>query len=107
MGRGIPAVGVTGFEVLGAGAAWAVIDAPRGQVYVQGAGAARVMGADEVAGLDEPVRRMSDLSPAELAGRIAEVGFVKARVPQPRPAPFYLRGAEALPSTDPPVVILP
>ena len=104
MGRGIAAVGVTGFEALGAGEFWAVIDAPRGQVYVQGSGAATIMQAEDVTG---PVRRMSDVSPAELVTRIAEVGFLKAGTPQPRPAPFYLRGAEALPSSDPPVVILP
>jgi hypothetical protein len=28
-------------------------------------------------------------------------------LPQPRPAPFYLRGADAAPPSDPPPVILP
>ena len=31
----------------------------------------------------------------------------RADRPQPRPAPFYLRGADAAPPADPPPVILP
>ena len=66
-----------------------------------------IMQAEDVAGLVGPVRRMSEMPTAELVTRIAEIGFLKAGTPQPRPAPFYLRGADALPSSDPPVVILP
>jgi tRNA threonylcarbamoyladenosine biosynthesis protein TsaB len=37
---------------------------------------------------------------------LAWAGRAKTTTPQPRPAPFYLRGADALPSSDPPPVIL-
>ena len=35
------------------------------------------------------------------------IGADRAASPQPRPAPFYLRGADAAPPSDPPPVILP
>jgi hypothetical protein len=38
---------------------------------------------------------------------LAWVGRRKAAQPQPRPAPFYLRGADAAPASDAPPVILP
>ncbi|MFN4204579.1 MAG: tRNA (adenosine(37)-N6)-threonylcarbamoyltransferase complex dimerization subunit type 1 TsaB, partial [Tabrizicola sp.] len=38
---------------------------------------------------------------------IARIGAARAGSPQPRPAPFYLRGADAAPPSDPPPVILP
>jgi hypothetical protein len=42
-----------------------------------------------------------------LAEAIARIGAARAMTPQPRPAPFYLRGADAAPPADPPPVILP
>jgi tRNA threonylcarbamoyladenosine biosynthesis protein TsaB len=42
-----------------------------------------------------------------LAEAIARIGADRATAPQPRPAPFYLRGADAAPPADPPPVILP
>ena len=112
LGRGIAAVGVTGFEAVAPHEAipfWAVIEAPRDQVYVQrrDGGAAMIIAADRVAGLDAPVRRLSAISSAEMVANIAEVGFFKAATVQPRPAPFYLRGADAAPPSDLPPVILP
>jgi tRNA threonylcarbamoyl adenosine modification protein YeaZ len=117
LGLGIPAVGVTRLEALAHRLPRPVLvveDAKRGQVYVQvftseGAGPAQL--ADHVtpacpatgsgAGADA-------LSPAlPLAEAIARIGAERARTPQPRPAPFYLRGADAAPPTDPPPVILP
>ena len=41
-----------------------------------------------------------------LTEAMAEIAATRA-VPQPRPAPFYLRGADAAPPSDPPPVILP
>ena len=35
------------------------------------------------------------------------IGFARIGTDQPRPAPFYLRGADAAPPSDPPPVILP
>ena len=42
-----------------------------------------------------------------LVEAIARIGAERAATPQPRPAPFYLRGADAAPPSDPPPVILP
>ena len=37
----------------------------------------------------------------------ARIAARRLGTPQPKPAPFYLRGADAAPPTDPPPVILP
>jgi hypothetical protein len=42
-----------------------------------------------------------------LAQAVAEIALSRLGTPQPRPAPFYLRGADAAPPSDPPPVILP
>jgi len=114
LGLRVPAIGVTGFEAAShargaAGPHWAVIDAPRGQVYAQrwglGAGAPQIV--DAGTDFDAPVLRFADLSATQIAQAVAEVGWLKSRTPQPRPAPFYLRGANASPPSDPPPVILP
>jgi len=114
LGLGVRAIGVTGFEAVShAGAApcphWALIDAPRGQVYAQrfgqAGGAALLL--DAAAIFDAPTLRFSDLTADQIARAVAEVGAQKWSGPQPRPAPFYLRGADAAPPSDPPPVILP
>ena len=105
LGLGIPAVGVTRLEALAYGLPRPVTvieDARRGEVYVQeftaaGAGEARVMQAFGTSG---PAPAMP------VVEAIARIGAVRAATPQPRPAPFYLRGAEAMPPADPPPVIL-
>ena len=117
LGLGVPAVGVTGFQAVShtAGMAagiegphWVAIDAPRGQVYAQRfvpLGAPVIRDATFV--FDAPVLRMADLTPDQLVRGIADVGAGLLAAPQPRPAPFYLRGADAAPPSDPPPVILP
>ena len=112
LGLGVPAVGVTGFEALAGNHRfpfWTVIDAPRGQFYAQRFpdGTATIFGPDDLADLDASVIRRADVEAAGFVGAIAEVAFLKRGTPQPRPAPFYLRGADAAPPTDPPPVILP
>lgn len=48
------------------------------------------------------------LGPAmPMAEAIARITAARRGVPQPRPAPLYLRGADAAPPADPPPVILP
>jgi tRNA threonylcarbamoyladenosine biosynthesis protein TsaB len=126
LGLGVPAVGVTRLEALafGLGAVTVVEDARRGEVYVQqfdgalgdgpggplsgarlmavaglraaravGSGAALVAGAEVLA---------PHVALAEAVARIAAL-----RALGTRPAPFYLRGADAAPPADPPPVILP
>jgi tRNA threonylcarbamoyladenosine biosynthesis protein TsaB len=47
------------------------------------------------------------LQPVALVEAIARIAATRLETPQPRPAPFYLRGADAAPPSDPPPVILP
>jgi tRNA threonylcarbamoyladenosine biosynthesis protein TsaB len=102
LGLGVPAIGVTGFEVLG-DRAIVSIPAPRGQVYLKRPGQ-----APEIADLEPPgVHRLADIDLSTFVIRMGHLGRAKATTPQPRPAPFYLRGADALPPADPPPVILP
>ncbi len=113
---GIPAVGVSTLDALAAGQPRplrAQIDARRDEVYVQdftatGANAPQMMPraqADaEAAQRDVPLRE--GIAPADLATAIARLAAARADTPQPRPAPLYLRSADAAPPSDPPPVIL-
>ena len=117
LGLGIPAVGVTALEAMAFGATRPVsvmIDARRDEVYVQsftdqGPGLARLTGA--AAAQCAAVGDVIGLGGAEarhgLAEAIARITAERWHSPQPRPAPFYLRGADAAPPSDPPPVILP
>ena len=102
LGLGVPAIGVTGFEAVGA-ARTVSIPAPRGQFYVKVPGlAAEIVGVEP-----EGVVRFAEMPVEAFVASIARVGRGKAQVAQPRPAPYYLRGADAAPASDPPPVILP
>lgn len=117
LGLGIPAIGVTRLEALAHGLPRPVIvieDARRGQAYVQlftpaGAGEAhladRVVPACPATGSAAGDKALPPAMP--LAEAIARIAAPRADRPQPRPAPFYLRGADAAPPSDPPPVILP
>lgn len=117
LGLGIPAVGVTRLEALAHGLPRPVTvieDARRGEVYVQlfteaGAGpahlATRIVAATVATGSGAGAGGLPAAMP--LAESIARIGAARAAAPQPRPAPFYLRGADAAPPADPPPVILP
>jgi tRNA threonylcarbamoyl adenosine modification protein YeaZ len=117
LGLGIPAVGVTRLEALAHGLprpVQVIEDARRGQVYVQRFtrdGAEKAKLADQCApslpATGSAAGEMA-LPPAmPLVEAIARIGAVRAATPQPRPAPFYLRGADTAPPADPPPVILP
>jgi tRNA threonylcarbamoyladenosine biosynthesis protein TsaB len=105
LGLGIPAVGVTRLEARAYGLPrplTVIEDARRGEVYVQefsaeGPGLARIA----------PAMALGPTPLVPLAEAIARIGADRAATPQPRPAPFYLRGADATPPSDPPPVILP
>lgn len=119
---GIPAIGVSTLEALAEGCPRplaVVLDARRGAAYGQVFGADTAQPprlaeteawAEELAGL--PVLGLSlPQSPAlaprtPLAVAIARIAARRAASPQPRPAPLYLRGADAAPPSDPPPVIL-
>ncbi len=116
----IPALGIPRLEALAYGLPrplTVIEDARRGEVYVQGFGT----GQDEVLLLDASdlpsVLETPHVSgnaagqqalPAAypLAEAIARLAAARP-LPQPRPAPYYLRGADAAPPSDPPPVILP
>jgi tRNA threonylcarbamoyladenosine biosynthesis protein TsaB len=102
LGLGIPAVGVTGFEAVG-GVKPVSIPAPRGLFYLKRHGQA----AEIVEAEPEDATRLADLGTAEFVTAIARIGRQLAGQTVPRPAPFYLRGADAAPASDPPPVILP
>lgn len=112
---GIPALGVTRFEALSFGlpAPVAVIeDARRGEVYLcDGAEPPRIVPREGLA-IRAPHQVGSAafadvLAPRHpLAEAIARVALTRLGKAQPRPAPFYLRGADAAPAADPPPVIL-
>jgi len=120
LGLGIPALGITRLEALAFGLPrpiTVVEDARRGEVYVQAFGtetseALLLDGSDLVHVLDTPhltgsAAGAAALPPAvPLAEAMARLAAARA-LPQPRPAPFYLRGADAAPPSDPPPVILP
>ena len=117
LGLGIPAVGVTRLEALAYGLPRPLVvleDAKRGQVYVQlftpeGPGPAhladRVVPACAATGSAAGEGALPPAMP--LAEAIARIGADRAATSQSRPAPFYLRGADAAPPSDPPPVILP
>lgn len=117
LGLGIPAIGVTRLEALAHGLPrplTVVEDARRGEVYVQtftadGPGQARLCPAGTP--VDGPVTGSGTDQglPAvvPLAQAIAEIAVQRLGQANPRPAPFYLRGADAAPPSDPPPVILP
>ena len=109
LGLGVPAVGVTGFDALAFGTARPVtvaLDAPRGQAYVQRFDPTPGL-AGIVAAAPAGARRMQDLDLPAFITAMAHAGRDKAALPQPRPAPFYLRSADATPSRDPVPVMLP
>lgn len=122
LGLGIPAVGVSVFEALAQGAPRPVavaLDARRDEAYAQlfpatgaeaptlspAADLAQVLAGVPVIGLALP--HSAPLAPRHpLAVAVALVAASKCGTPQPRPAPLYLRGADAAPPSDPPPVIL-
>lgn len=119
LGLGIPAVGVTRLEALAHGLPRplrVIDDARRGEIYVQdfladGPGAARIIPAGHEPSpfpVTGPAGGEGALDAAmPLVEAIARIGADRAGSPAPRPSPFYLRGADAAPPSDPPPVILP
>ena len=117
LGLGIPAIGVTRLEALAHGLPrplTVIEDARRGEVYVQnfteaGAGVARIatpddLGAVEVLQTGSGCDGVAAAMP--LVQAMAQIAAGRLDSMQPRPAPFYLRGADAAPPSDPPPVIL-
>ena len=107
LGLGKPAIGVSTLEAQALGyprPCRAVADARRGMVYAQDFG-----GGDPSPRLDA-ADAVGDDHPAEtLVTRIAQIAAdrLASGTELARPAPLYIRGADAAPASDPPPVILP
>jgi tRNA threonylcarbamoyladenosine biosynthesis protein TsaB len=117
LGLGVPLVGVTSLQALrhGVAGALACLDARRGAVYVQAEGPAALAEWEELSGFS-PAFTVGYRA-EELAARFGGVALptpplalsiarVAAAGQGGKPAPFYLRGADAAPPSDPPPVIL-
>jgi tRNA threonylcarbamoyl adenosine modification protein YeaZ len=125
LGLGIPAIGVTGFDALALDLPFGVataLDARRDAFWLSAPGVSAQIATldtlpDGLRGRDVTGHRASEIAlrtggravsalfPAPVA--IARLAAARYDVPQPRPAPLYLRGADAAPPSDPPPVILP
>lgn len=116
LGLGIPAIGVSRFDALALdGPALPVlVAAPRGQGWVQ-QGAKEPVLSDittlEGAVIADPAEFPAlAVTPASqpLALAIARIAAARMGTPQPRPAPLYLRAADAAPPAEgPPALIDP
>jgi tRNA threonylcarbamoyl adenosine modification protein YeaZ len=127
LARGIPAIGVSLFEALAdGGTALVTLDARGGLLFVQAVRDGRAEGAARVLGIDEltPAPGMTCLGhrAAEVAGRVggvagseavradpaavARLAGARMGTPGPRPAPLYLRPADAAPPSEAPPPIL-
>ncbi|WP_417719436.1 tRNA (adenosine(37)-N6)-threonylcarbamoyltransferase complex dimerization subunit type 1 TsaB [Salipiger sp.] len=101
LGLGVPAVGVDTFAVIhrDAPGALAAVPAPRGRAYLKTPG-----GAPR---LDEAEAAQSPVWPPEADALAVGIARIAAEaVPGARPAPLYVRPADAAPSRDAPPVIL-
>ncbi len=123
LGLQIPAIGVTRLAALAYGhprPITVIEDARRDQVYVQtftdnGPDTARLMPAvpaeyaGSVIGSGAAVVApdVAHSTPGPIAHAIARIAATRLHQDNPRPAPFYLRGADAAPPSDLPPTILP
>jgi tRNA threonylcarbamoyl adenosine modification protein YeaZ len=125
LGLGIPAIGISGFEALAAGLPDGVVtllDARRGALWVAGKGLAPQrmdppVVPDQIKGRPLAGHRAAELAlqtggtlleqPLPMAVAMARLAAARLGTAQPRPAPLYLRAADAALSTEPPPVILP
>ncbi|SMR82671.1 tRNA threonylcarbamoyl adenosine modification protein YeaZ [Aliiroseovarius halocynthiae] len=112
---GIPAIGVSSLEAQVVDAprpVWSLIDARRDHLYAQsfsaeGNGAPDLISADEIDALSGArIGPNLDHSPAPAIARIAAERMQSGDTLD-RPAPLYIRTADAAPPRDPAPVILP
>jgi tRNA threonylcarbamoyl adenosine modification protein YeaZ len=114
---GVPAIGVSSFEILkdgspATGRTLVSLPAPRGLAYVQEfdgctpAGEPRLVDSAEA---DPVAASFGDAASSDLPARLARIALCKLAggAPPGRPAPLYVRPADAAPSRQAPPVILP
>ena len=109
LGLGIPAIGVTRFDVIKAmngETGIPSIAAPQDKVYVEEtSGAPRLIERSEAEGLGRPLQFDPEgFNPAPL---IAKIAARRINDPHPRPAPLYIKSADAAPARDAPPRIVP
>ncbi|GFE48792.1 tRNA N6-adenosine(37)-N6-threonylcarbamoyltransferase complex dimerization subunit TsaB [Roseobacter cerasinus] len=116
LGLGVPAIGVSGFDALRFGhdgPCATAIAARRGHLYVQSFDGGRVSAPvivpeDAILNHAGPLIGARGIAPAHsTAVAIAHLAASRLGTPQPRPAPLYLRPADAAPARDSAPVILP
>jgi len=111
LGLGIPAIGVSNFDAIAHGKprpVTAYLPAPRGQRYAQDLSAADTQPATSAPRLEDGQATAPDATASITAiARIAAARLSDLTQPHPRPAPLYVRPADAAPSRDAPPTILP
>ncbi|WP_412553331.1 tRNA (adenosine(37)-N6)-threonylcarbamoyltransferase complex dimerization subunit type 1 TsaB [Shimia sp. MIT1388] len=110
LGLGIPAVGVNSFDAIEAGLSGdgvAMVGAPRGQGYLFPKGGTPYLASeDELA----QIAQNTSLETPEATSLVEQIARLAAQRYQdnpPRPAPLYIKPADAAPPKDPAPVILP
>lgn len=116
LGLGIPAVGVDAFEALREGhdgPCACAVDARRNQVFLQGfdnpsISEPALFDATALPAFDGPLIGAHGQPPAmPVAEAIARIAARRYEAQPPRPAPLYLRPADAAPARDAAPVLLP
>ena len=115
LGLGIPAVGVSGFDALRFGTCGpcaCAIDARRDQVYLQtfgnGAASPGLVDADALGAFDGPLIGAGGRPPLHpVAQAIGHITAERYATTRDRPAPLYLRAADAAPARDAAPALLP
>lgn len=108
LGLDIPAIGVSSFEAAALGhprPLTVALPAPRGHLWLQrlteaGAEAPRLAPIAEADGV------LHAPEAEALVRAIAQLAYDRAGTPQPRPAPLYVRPADAAPPRDPAPVLI-
>lgn len=114
LGLGIPAIGISAFEVAAHGVprpCHAAVPAPRDQAYVLDMGTPgaqpELVGAEARAALPGPLVDAGNLTYEARLTAMAAIAFERRAAPYWRPAPLYVKPADAAPPRDPAPVILP
>lgn len=120
LGLSIPAIGITRLEALAHGLPHPITvieDARRGLVYLQGFGTddetALLLDLSDLPHVIETNLVTGSAAPGAIpaampiAHAIAHIAATRLHHENPRPAPFYLRSADAAPPSDAPPKILP
>ena len=106
LARGIPAIGVTGFAAAGVADGPVVLPGRTETVYVQTFASGAPDGpAVEMAACDVRAPHLVARLGAAGIARVAAARLASGR-PEPRPAPLYLRAADAAPPSEPPPRVL-